>query len=716
MFTIALDEQGDFENLKNKLNTEPVFIGGVLYDDCEDLDDYETEKMRLQSYLRNVCDDAGGVYPNDLHYSTEGGSNNGQVVKKVKTIFGTTIKEFLEAGTWKNLDLGYKPRKGRYYIFVSLRGEHGKEALLARNVSEAVREDFASNLYLHMAENVVERMLFHNPIIPNMGQVRLELATRRVVLEGSDRTKKMKEYEKLGYVAEQRKESQHRPRTSEYILTNPANYRTAVEREMIHSGENTLMIDRIGVKSIYYKNPDRRGRMAFLYLADAICSHLSFNRSGETESEWVESFDSIAESINGKCRNLIWGYDEADEYFEKSWRKIEEGDYYTALSLSFDGMKCESAMRAFYGRKWFPLVVEAAVENANAVDFSTAIKKFKDSTMDNNLNQEKMVYIFEALEKVGDCVCFSNRKEEAELYDLYDAGVSVYTHIGDSVKAMKCYEKTQQYAEYVATEVFLRTRNRMVVFLGDMLEFSKALSIADENVKYHELLSSMKRQIFKDECYESLNHAIALSQRAQIYAFMEDVRAEEDFLMALETMDPETPDRLITESYLLHYYISAGNKEKYDKLAKDFFGGNTSLVEQFNYLVKEGSKPQARFSLKFALYVYIKSIYAFYLDCIPEKLLNKFKSIEKSLSDMDKAAAKHINGHPWEIIYKYLALIMYKYQAQDEADLYIKKIGFFADNSKGIIKSIANEGLRICIAEENEKDYAYKSSFTYMYV
>ena len=50
MFTIALDEQGDFENLNNKLNTEPVFIGGILYDDCGDSDDYDTEKRRLQSY------------------------------------------------------------------------------------------------------------------------------------------------------------------------------------------------------------------------------------------------------------------------------------------------------------------------------------------------------------------------------------------------------------------------------------------------------------------------------------------------------------------------------------------------------------------------------------------------------------------------------------------------------------------------------------------
>ena len=713
MFTIALDEQGDFENLKNKLNTEPVFIGGILYDDCGDSDDYDTEKKRLQSYLRNVCGDAGGVYPKDLHFSSEGDSDNGQMVKQVKTVFGETIKEFLEEGTWRNYNLGFAPRKGKYYIFASLRGEHGKAELLSRNVSEAVREDFASNLYLHMAEDVVERMLFHNPIIPDMEQVRLELATRRVVLDGDDRTQRMKEYEKLGYVAVQRPEGQKKRGTTEYILTNPFNYRTAVEREMLHSGKNTLMIDRIGVKSIYYKHP--REGMDFLYLADAICSYLSFNRKGNTESVWLESFDGTAESINGKCRNLIWGYDEADEYFEKSWRAVEKGDYYTALSLTFDGLKCGSAMREFYGRKWYPLVLEAVIKNANVVDFSTAIKKFKESIMDNNLNQERLVYIFEVLEKVGQGVHFSNRKEEAELYDLYDAGVSAYTHIGDSDNAKKCFEKTQQYAEYVATEVFLRTRNRMVVFLGDMLEFPKALGIADENVKYHELLSVMKKQIFKDERYESLNHAIALSQRGQIYAFMEDARAEDDFLNALKTMDPETPDRLITESYLLHYYISAGNKEKYEELAREYFGGNNSLIDQFNYLAREGAKPQARFSLKFALYVYVKALYRFYPDSIPEKLINKLKNIEKSLSDLNKAAEKQINGHPWEITYKYLALIMRWYNEGDAAKAYENKIRAFADCSEGIIQNIAENSLRECGVFTSQDDGKTEYRFTYMY-
>ncbi len=713
MITVALDEQGDFENLKKKLDKEPVFIGGVLYDDGGDLIDHVTEKKRLQSYLRNVCGDVGGVYPKDLHFTSDGDSNNSQMVKAVKTAFGDTIKEFLEKGTWKGYDLGYGQRKGKYYIFASLRGENGKAELLSENISEAVREDFASNLYLHMAEGVVERMLFHNPIIPDIEQVRLELATRRVILEGEDRAARIKEYEKLGYAAVQRPAGQSKPGTTEYLLTNPDNYRTAVEREMLRSGKNTLMIDRIGVKSIYYNYPT--DGMDFLYLADAICSILSFKRKGISESEWIQSFNDLSEDINGNQVNLIWGYDEADEYFDKSWRAVEEGDYFKALSLVFDGMKCNSSMRGYYEKKWYPLVEEAIINDASVVKLSSAIKKFKDSMMENNLYQDKLVFIFEALEKVGEKVPFRNSREEAVLYDLYDSGVSAYTHIGDSENAKRCFGKTLQYAEYVATEVYLRTRNRMVVFLGDMFEFSEAITIADENVRYHELLSDIKKQIFDNEQYESLNHAIALSQRAQIYAFMKDDRAEADFLKALETMDSETPDRLITESYLLHYYLSAGMKEKYEKLALEYFGGKESLIDQFNYLAREGAKPYPRFSMKFALYVYVKSLYKFYLDSIPEKLINKLVNVEKSLSNLNIDAKKQINGHPWEIIYKYLALIMIEYGMNDGANDYIEKIKTFAEHSEGIIRSISINSLKECGESVEFEGKIPDGGFTYMY-
>ncbi|MBP3784653.1 MAG: hypothetical protein J6I68_15570 [Butyrivibrio sp.] len=710
MITIALDEQGDFENLKHKLRSEPVFIGGIIYDDAGDSDDYDREKNRLQKYFKNVCSEAGGNYPRDLHYWSSGGTNNSHIVGAVKTKFGETIEEFLENGTWKGSDILHEQRKGKYYIFASLRGKNGKTDLLAGGVSEAVREDFASNLYVHMAEDVVERLLFYNPVIDNIEQIRLELATRRVILDGTDRTSKMQEYEKLGFKAVQRSTGQNTPSTTEYLLTNPDNYRTALEREMLHSGKNTILIDRIAVKSIYYDHA--RNGMDLLYLADAICSHLSYNRRGSTPGEWISSFYDMANDINSDSHNMIWGYDDADVYFDKGWKAIERADYFEALSMGFDGTKCSSTMKDFYSKEWYPMIADSVLRTANVAGLSTAIKKYKNSIFANNINQEKLVYIFKILEKAGEKVLFFNKKDEAELYDLYDAGVSAYTHIGDSENAKKCFEKTQQYAEYVATEVFLRTRNRMVVFLGDMLEFHKALEIADENVVYHELLLEMKKQIFKDDKYESLNHAIALSQRAQIYAFLDDERAEEDFLAAMEIMDPETPDRLITESYLLHYYISIKNKEKYEELAKEYYGGKESLIDQFNFIANEGAKDHARFSLKFAFYVYIKAVYEFYLDSVPKKLLNKLKTTEKSLSDLNKNAQRQINGHPWEITYKYLALILKHYNEDTAADEYVNKIREYVNNSEGIIKGIAEESVRIC---ESSNGSVKDSKFTYMY-
>ena len=196
---------------------------------------------------------------------------------------------------------------------------------------------------------------------------------------------------------------------------------------------------------------------------------------------------------------------------------------------------------------------------------------------------------------------------------------------------------------------------------------------------------------------------------------MEDARAEEDFLNALKTMDPETPDRLITESYLLHYYISSGNKEKYEELAREYFGGKNSLKDQFNYLAREGARQQARFSLKFAAYVYIKALYKFYLENIPEKLINKLKDIDTSLSNLNKEAEKQINGHPWEIIYKYLALIMRRYNEGEVASAYEDKIKMFADQSEGIIQSIAKDSLRECGISTYQDENNFDSRFTYMY-
>lgn len=617
----------------------------------------------------------------------------------------------MERGTWNNSALIPEERAGKYYIFASLRGKNGKKNLLADGVSEAVKDDFASNLYVHMAEDVIERLIFHNPIVSDICKIRLELATRRVLLSSEDRTERMKQYEQLGYKAVTREPGENTGVT-EYLLTNPDNYRTALEREMLSCDQKKILVDRIGVKSIYYKN--QRSGMDFLYLADAICSLLGFELHGNKPSDWIEQFYTRSHNINGNNENIIWAYDEVDDFFSKAWKCLEEKDYYRALSIAFDGSKYNSEITPFYTKKWFKYINQYVVKQTDSSAFSMAVKKYSESVLNNNLNQEKLVYIFEHLEKLSHNIIFASRKDESELYHLYDSGLSAYIHNSNLPEAEMCFEKTKEYAEYVATEAYLRTRNKMVVFLCDNLSFDEALILADENVTYHDLLSEMKKELFGESFTEALNHAIALSQRAQVYAFLNDKKAEKDFLDALAIMDEGTPDRYITQSYLLHYYLCQGMKDKYEKLAIEYFGNKTSLIEQFNYIAKEGSKEKnAKFSMKYALYVYIKALYVFYIDEIPGKLLNKLKSIEKSLCDISKKAEKQINGHPWEIIYKYLAFIMFTQECYLERNLYFEKLKKMFCGSEGLIKDIYLESIKQI--EHIEVNCEYEEKFTYMY-
>ncbi len=708
MISIALDEQGDFENLEGKLNNTAAFIGGVIYDDRNYESDYVNEKKRLQLYLKNVCTSVDCRYPMDLHFASEG--YNGRKVAKVKQKFTDTIKEFLMYGTWNDEQIIPEARIGRYYIFAQLRGDYGKKNLLRADVSEAVRDDFASNLYVHMAEDVVSRLIFHNPVIDDISKIRLELATRRVILSGEDRVEKMKQYDVLGFKPVEREEREEN--VTEYLLTNPDNYRTAIEREMLNCEQNKILVDRIGVKSIYYRHENKG--MDMLYLADAICSYLGFKLQGNNSGELIEEFDKRCRAINGGTRNIIWGYDEVDDYFSKAWKALENNDYYKALSIAFEGSKCKSTMTPFYVKKWFGTIGEYVDRMSDISGFSMAVKKYRESVFNNNLNQEKLVYIFGHLKTMSENVEFNNNKEEAELYELYDSGVSAFIHNGRLDEANACFEKVKEYAEYVATESYLRTRNKMVVFLCDNSKFDEALQLANENVTYHELLTELKKSMFKDDSFEALGHAVTLSQRGQVYAFMNNEHAKKDFKDALAIMDEDTPDRYITESYLLHYHIMRNEREEYECLAREYFGNKTTLHEQFNYLVKEGAKEKnAKISLKYALFILVKAAYVFYLYELPPKVINKFKDIEKSLNEVNKQADRQINGHPWEIIYKYLALIMLKKGCNEEKEIYKAKLIKMRNSSEGLIKDICKEGIKCIEAAEEGKEAEEK--FTYMY-
>ena len=163
----------------------------------------------------------------------------------------------MQAGTFEGCELIFSKsgealkRLGDYHIFIMLKSTEGKRSLLGDNISDLINDTYAGNLYVHMAEDVVSRVIFHNPVITDIGRVRVELATRRVVLEGADRNIKLQEYLKIGY----REDKEHSTDSEKVImLTNTDNYRTTLEREMLDTDKKNILIDRISVKSIYYEH------------------------------------------------------------------------------------------------------------------------------------------------------------------------------------------------------------------------------------------------------------------------------------------------------------------------------------------------------------------------------------------------------------------------------------------------------------------------------
>jgi len=691
MLTISLDEQGEFENIQHVDEEKaPLFIGGVIFDDCDMKGEYHKERKRIDLYLRMLCQQADAVFPTDLHVN----GKNAVRVRAVKQLLSKTLGEFLQRGYLEIEDNEYSAelskmpkRAGKYYIFAYLKFRTYIKRMLKDSTSILIRDSVASNLYLHMAEEVTGRIIFHNPVIKNIHKVRFELATRRVVLD--ENSEHVQEYLDLGY-RDDPDISHKKEGKRTFLLTNADVYRTAMEREMMNSEQQNIAVESIGVKSIYYGSDEGNYRMSFLYLADIICSILGFRSDISSPQSLIAEFKDRADALTGHADNLIFAYDEVDLLFKKAWEKLEEKDYFEALRLACKGAKADSPYVLYYKNVWMARLKTRLMEENNFQAYCIALQKYYLSSLTNDLHQDELVDIYLALESMLQQMNFRNMDERAVVYNLYDTGVSAFCHIGDSIRAEECYKKCVEHARFAEVERYLRTRNKMVVFLTDRFEFSKALEIAQENVLFQEELLAVRGLIFDTE-EVSRNYGISLSQLGQIQTSLHMREGEESFLKALSQMGgDDTSDYFQTLSYLLHYYLEMGEKEKYDHWAKKYFGGTGSLSKQFRYVVKEGGKgDQARFSMKFAMFVYVKGLYLFHMDDISDSLIGTLGNIEEEIHGFGgEKAADQINNHPWEIIYKYLALIMLKTGNDQKADEYMDKVNQVLDYHEFILDEI----------------------------
>lgn len=728
MKVISLDEQGDFEKMGRE-GSNPVFIAGIIYDDQDYEEEISQEKKRIVEYLKGICKDCNVQYPQSLHSN---GSNN-KDVGKVKTALTETIADFLQKGTIADkyietkMELSKIPeRKGVYSIFclVCCNNQAVKQRELPGMFTE---HNHASNLYVHMAEEIVERLLFHNPI-EDMIDVQLELPTRRVVLSGKNKEENasVQEYKDRGFREEKTRDNDEAGEKHEFVVANHYIYRTAIEREQLRTQNTQLQIKKFGVKSINYIYQDNSNsrRMSFLYLADIVCSLLGWELPA-CEKKAISLMKEKMDSYTGHQDNYLFAFDDNDDSFKRAWTCYENGDYYGTLSEMHKGTKITGSTR-LYVDFWYPRLMDKMKENLDLSYFEVALKKYHDSALNNNVDQEKLLYIFEKLQELSKCVKKDNREGHEIIYDFYDTAMTTYCHIGDSKTAKKYFDKCVEYATHVGIDKYLRTRHKMAVLLCDLCNFDDAIQVAEETLQFYEELSKVKKNILKDRYAEDKTLAIAHSQLAQAYAFSLNEQAEEHFKEALSLYkNKENPDYLITCSYLLHYYIEMDKREKYLALAQEYFGGNADLEKQFTYMVREGSKAKnPRFALKYALYVYVKGLYKFSMDNISEELAEKLADIVLSMKDIDEQSERFVNGHPWEMIYKHLGVICWKLNKKEQAMEYFKKVARALKVKGPAIEAIIQNAYREIFMEtgmakidgcEYDAEKVSKAELTYMY-
>lgn len=650
MITICLDEYGNFEM------QEKVFVGGVVYKG----DDYEEERKRIIEYLKSEVESCGGEFPNDLHRNYK--NSNEKIVRNIKVSISNSIEKYLK-------------NSGRYHIVCMLKSKKGRSDL--KNKSNLLDDNIASNRYEHMACSTLNDLIFNNIVLKpeETNEVNLDIATRMAVVT-LDKKEKIENFEKLGY---KKKEgiSYFNKEAIGFYATDEKTYKTYLSSLMMCKGRENINFKRINVQSIDYKNS--MDSMEFLYLADFICNNISGNIDFEKKDLSIMELFTWSKNVTGENEPFIWVYDEIDGIYSRVMDKFHGNDVYELLSYMYDGIVGSSDFREFYEKIWFKAVRKQMSKccKDNFIEFS--IKKLENYLHSKDMIQDKAVFIFNNLwELVKTINDESKLKDKAKLakdkYMLANTGIAVFNHKGDTKRTEEFYKECESLKESVDIEVFLSTVNRAAVIYADKFEFDKAYKFSKYNVECFEILKDAKKQIANlnsvdnENTYLSVELGKALSSCGQYLAFQRDSKAINEFEKALAEFKEDLCNKMVTLSYILHHAIDINNKDLYEKYCVEYFNGNIELEEQFKYIVNMNTNENTEEKNKnYSMYVFIKAINKFYTDEVSDNLVKSIRETDYKVKDFN------ISGHPWEIIYRYIGILLYNKDLSKYAQSFMEK-------------------------------------------
>lgn len=719
MLTIALNEYGDFHHLGQDEESLKLihFIAGIVYDDMDNAQDAINERIRLDRFFRAVAKDSRSLYPqgffgklkSDETEEGKGREKFNSNAKKDMRIFRDAIDaalpKFLAHGTYNGEELVAMPRVGHYAIALTLKSEAGKTEYLQPSMSNLLHDKVASNLYWHMADGLVSRLVFTNPFAFGVQRVRLELATQMIDVLDSER-ERLIEYSQLGYTPyEYQDEQLKKEGITSYQVANAFAYRASLDRHMVESNRPDLDVKLLELVSLRMEedDPESTIRNAFLYLATYICTNFIYY-GADREANDVFKFKKLVDfsnKLNPTHQNLLFVYDNVDTYFEKAMQSYLNDDYFDALCYTYDAYNCESRFQSYYKTNWFPFLEELIHSADDRIAIERAVQDFVNYANQSRIDAGKLHYVYDQLKYVLEDIQHLSLVDQRLVYAFYDGGVTAFNHLGESEFAVSCFQKCQSLAHTVPLETYMQTVRRRIVAKLDSYAYDDALTLANYVVEYEEQIQGLREKLSMDDKSVSLGQAY--SQLGQVYAYLKREEAESYFVKALSIFQEGTSDYYRTLSYLLHYYIDAEKQRDYETWAPKYFGGAVKVSEQLTYITSMTDDDKVVQHESYALYVYIKALYEFYKHAVGKDVIQRIVALGKEVAQTLNYSVK---GHPWELIFIYMSLLGYDWNYMTDVEYFKDCIRKTVDNPGPAIRNIMAYGeMRIAERNGNQKLY-----------
>ncbi len=350
----------------------------------------------------------------------------------------------------------------------------------------------------------------------------------------------------------------------------------------------------------------------------------------------------------------------AVEKLKRCYKAYEEQNYYTLFSIAYEMVIPEHKIKGLQGK-------------LNIRNFQNAVTKLDAELKQDKIPVLRCAYLFELLWSCAEQE--ENNVPVAMKCNLLNSGLACCNHTGDDCRKKQLYEEIEKIKGDMPLMDYLGYLNRVAVMYVDRYELEKAYEIASKNVDSLEAIKNIYVQVAKEneimpyeESTRVINLARAYSAKGTYMVWTKREHPMTSFEQALKEFGDSVGNKMITISHILQYAIEIKDKQLYEnyvgeiiKLDKDYryFHEYKNVKEGLSRILKDEKILKDGFE-KYALLVFLKGIYTFYIEDVTKECQNKLLQLLKD------ERLKKLGTHPVNLICRYIGLILYESKADLE--------------------------------------------------